>query len=116
MEKKLVRFLLWNCYEFCHGIPYCMMTAMARGNGCFHKDPDNDRWCSDKWKPDNSLTPHIQHFRKHKQLIDLCELIYFGNYSIEYSEVEDCNLWGEGAGERLIPENTNEEKDVDVER
>ena len=30
MGKKLVGFLLWNCYEFCHGIPYCMMTAMTR--------------------------------------------------------------------------------------
>ena len=93
MGKMLVGFLLWNCYEFCPGIPFCVMTAMARGNGCFQKDPDNDRWCSHRWKPDDRLTPHIQHFRKEKQMIDLCELIYFGNYSVEYGQVEDSNLW-----------------------
>ena len=92
------------------------MTATARGNGCFQKDPANDRWCSRRWKPDDSLTPHIQHFRKEKQTIDLCELIYFGNYRVEYGGVEDCNLWGDRAGECLIHENTNEEEDVDVER
>ena len=93
-----------------------MMMATARGNGCFQKDPDNDRWCSRRWKPDDCLTPHIQNFQKEKQMIDLCELIYFGNYSVEYGEVEDCNLWGDKAGEHLIPENTNEEEDVDIKR
>ena len=80
------------------------MMATARRNGCFQKDPANDRWCSCRWKPDDRLTPHIQHFRKEKPMIDLCELIYFGNYCVEYGQVEDCNLWGDGAGQHLIPE------------
>ena len=116
MGKKLIGFLIWNKYECSHCIPYPCLMATTRGNGCLQAKPENDRWLSREWKPDEKLPIHIQYFRNNMLMVDLCELLYFGYYSVDYHGGEDVKLFGEGSKNKLIPEKTEEDEDVDVER
>ena len=113
MGKQLVGFLIWNCYGSGRLIPYWVMTATRRGNGCLQKDPKNDRWCSRRFKSDEQLSDGIIEFRNTHCMIDLVELVYFGSFGIKYKSKETVEVEGDGSIEVVI-EKTLEETEVDI--
>ena len=85
MGKKLIGFLIWNKYESARCIPYWVLTATVRGNGCLQKNPANNRWSSHRFCPDDQLPPHIIEFRDARNMIDLSKLMFWGMYGIDLS-------------------------------
>ena len=85
MGRKLIGFLIWNKYESAQCVPYWVLTATSRGNGCLQKDPENDRWLSRRFRTDNQLPQHILQFQNERNMIDLTELMYWGYFGIDLS-------------------------------
>ena len=114
MGQQLVNFLIWNAYGCGHLIPYCVMTATVRGNGCLQKNEDNDRWSSRRYKPDDELPHDVLKFRNEHLMIDLVELVYWGSFGVRYKSIETTKEEGNGWKEEII-QNTPEDMEIDIE-
>ena len=114
MGDRLIGFLVLNCYEAGQLIPYWVMTAIQRGNGCLQKDLQNDRWCS-RWYLNNKDVPCYRlKMRDKSPMIDLIELLYWGYFRVKYKSLETLKC-GEDGYEKVKVQSTDEDLVIDIE-
>ena len=116
MGNQLIGFLLWNAYGSGWLIPYCVMMATRRGNGCLQRDPDNDHWCTRRYVPDNELPHDILEFQNTHPMIDLVELVYWGSFGVTYkSEQHFKKVIYVSTHEEIVIQPTSDDLEIDVE-
>ena len=114
MGDRLVGFLIWNCYEAGRLIPYWVMTATQRGNGCLQKDPQNDGWCSRWYINDKDVPRYLLKMRDKSPMIDLVELLYWGYFGVKYKSLETLKRGGDGY-RKVQVQSTDEDLVIDIE-
>ena len=114
MGDRLVGFLVWNCYEAGWLIPYWVMMATQRGNGCLQKDTRNDQWCLRRYLNDKDVPHYLLNMRDKSPMIDLVELLYWGYFGVKYKSLEMLKRGGDGY-EKVKVQSTDEDLVIDIE-